>query len=457
MSANKLLSRIVTPENVNYHRTNVKAVASDLHDYTYGITSDPLTQFAIMFSTLVHDVDHTGVSNQQRETEEPELAKKYKNKSVAEQNSIDLAWNLLMDPKFKNLQHALFATETEVRRFRQLLVNLVMSTDIFEPTQKSTRNMRWDKVFHSDLRETVDDTTFRSLKATIVTEHIIQAADVCHSEYFVFHMRVPSYDFRHSTNIFVSSFTAMQHWQVYTKWNERLFFEMYRAFQDGRSPKDPSEGWYNGELWFFDNYVIPLAKKLEECGVFGVTSDECLNYALENRKEWEVKGQNIVKEMVEKLVDPRKNPSHLSKKPDEKPRRRGSFGYYARRSATFTMAMPKGSTHGKSGNEAEKRGESTSGDNDDDSIELVLNDISKADKEDKNDSKSPVNVDLGESTSSSCRRASPAVEESAPKTISIPASIPDKNSVDMKAAPVHNPTSEHEFDSDDDDSIVFNA
>ena len=22
-----------------------------------------------------------------------------------------------------------------------------------------------------------------------------------------------------------------------------------------------------GELWFFDNYVIPLAKKLDECGV----------------------------------------------------------------------------------------------------------------------------------------------------------------------------------------------
>lgn len=57
------------------------------------------------------------------------------------------------------------------------------------------------------------------------------------------------------------------------------------AYEEGRGGKDPTEGWYNGELWFFDNYVIPLAKKLEECGVFGVSSDECLNYALENRKE----------------------------------------------------------------------------------------------------------------------------------------------------------------------------
>jgi hypothetical protein len=52
---------------------------------------------------------------------------------------------------------------------------------------------------------------------------------------------------------------------------------------------------------FSDNYVIPLAKKLEECRVFGVASDECLNYALENRKEWAMKGQSIVQQMTERI------------------------------------------------------------------------------------------------------------------------------------------------------------
>jgi len=112
------------------------------------------------------------------------------------------------------------------------------------------------------------------MRATIVIEHIIQAADVSH---------------------------CMQHWQVYKRWNERLFQEMYLAYEEGRGPKDPSEGWYKGELWFFDNYIIPLAKKLEECGVFGVSSDECLNYALQNRKEWASKGQEVVEEMVERF------------------------------------------------------------------------------------------------------------------------------------------------------------
>ena len=58
---------------------------------------------------------------------------------------------------------------------------------------------------------------------------------------------------------------------------------------------------YTGELSFFDNYIIPLAKKLQECNVFGVSSDECLNYASRNRDEWQQRGQSIVAEMMQEL------------------------------------------------------------------------------------------------------------------------------------------------------------
>jgi hypothetical protein len=47
MATNKFLNRIVIPENVDYERES-SDIASDLHTYTYGITSDPLTQFAIV-------------------------------------------------------------------------------------------------------------------------------------------------------------------------------------------------------------------------------------------------------------------------------------------------------------------------------------------------------------------------------------------------------------------------
>ena len=49
-------------------------------------------------------------------------------------------------------------------------------------------------------------------------------------------------------------------------------------------------------------FAVPLAKKLKECGVFGVSSDEYLNYAETNRKEWELRGQAVVEEMAAKYL-----------------------------------------------------------------------------------------------------------------------------------------------------------
>jgi hypothetical protein len=57
MSVVKLMSRIVAPSEITGTEKNA---ARDLHDHTYGITSDPLTQFACVLSGLIHDIDHQG-------------------------------------------------------------------------------------------------------------------------------------------------------------------------------------------------------------------------------------------------------------------------------------------------------------------------------------------------------------------------------------------------------------
>lgn len=96
------MQRVVEPQQSGFKKrdnktTNSQELASELHNYTYGITSDPLAQFGIIFSALIHDVDHWGVSNAQLIKEGAPMADKYKGKSVAEQNSVDLAWDLLME------------------------------------------------------------------------------------------------------------------------------------------------------------------------------------------------------------------------------------------------------------------------------------------------------------------------------------------------------------------------
>jgi hypothetical protein len=125
MSANKLLQRVVIPVS-----QGTKDHMKEAHDYTYGLTSDPLTQFAIVFSAMVHDLDHYGVSNQQLVKEKNRLSVMYKDKSVAEQNSVDLAFEVFTSTSYSELVSCICGDENEYKRFRQLVINSVMATDM---------------------------------------------------------------------------------------------------------------------------------------------------------------------------------------------------------------------------------------------------------------------------------------------------------------------------------------
>lgn len=269
MSVLKMMSRIENPKELAVKRKDGDLdVEAQIHDFTFGVTSDPLSLFAAGFSALIHDLDHQGVPNSTLVAEGSPVAKKYSALSVAEQNSVDLAWNILCKPEYSNLRACIYCDEEEFKRFRMLVVNTVMATDIMDKQLGAARKARWNKAFSGDEGdEPANDQLAVNRKATIVIEHLIQASDISHT---------------------------MQHWHIYIKWNERFFHETYLAFKQGRIDKDPSEAWYNGELGFFDFYIIPLAKKLFTCGVFGVSSDEFLNYAMRNRKEWELKGKEMV-------------------------------------------------------------------------------------------------------------------------------------------------------------------
>jgi hypothetical protein len=236
-----------------------------------------------VFSALIHDLDHTGVPNGTLIKEQATIAAVYNNKSVAEQNSVDIAWELLLQPQYDDLRRTIYVTGEEFRRFRQLLINLVIATDIMDKDLGRDRRDRWNRAFAESASADADgklSVLTRNLRANIVLEHAIQASDVSHT---------------------------MQHWAVFRKWNGCLFDEMYRAYLEGRSDQDPAEKWYEGELNFFDFYVIPLAKKLNECGLFGVSSAEYLDYAQRNRREWETKGREIVREMVESATNGKRN------------------------------------------------------------------------------------------------------------------------------------------------------
>ena len=273
LAANKLVSRMTSSEYLS---------SLELYQVTYGISADPLTQFAIVFAALIHDLGHTGVSNAQLVLEAHELSEKFKNKSVAEQHAVSLAWNLLMQPRYKRLRSCIYKTNAERKRFRQVLINAVMATDIADRGVNQMRAKKWDKAFNENddlARSGVMTRDEINRKATAVIESLMQVADVAHT---------------------------MQHWNIYRKWNSRLFEEMYSAYMNGRASFDPTDIWYKGEIAFFDHFVIPLAKKINQCGVFGESGGQYLTYAVANRNNWDAIGRSELNKMIHdiQIVEP---------------------------------------------------------------------------------------------------------------------------------------------------------
>ena len=83
-----------------------------------------------------------------------------------------------MDVDFRALRNAICVNEEEQKRFRHLVVNSVLATDIVDKELKNLRNARWDRTF-SDSEAVGSARDQINRKATIVIEHLIQAVSIC--------------------------------------------------------------------------------------------------------------------------------------------------------------------------------------------------------------------------------------------------------------------------------------
>jgi hypothetical protein len=184
MSLVKLISRVVGPDED----------PSSSDEQYFGLCCDPLAQFACVFAALVHHVQHPGVSNSQLIAEGSALAQSFEFRSVCEQNAVNVVWKLLNDDAFPDLRRAICATQAEVKRFRQLLVNLVLATDTLDIDMRYARDSRWENAFRKDASDGKIGGHLYSQRATVLAEILVQAADIGHT---------------------------MQHWHIYRKWNEQ--------------------------------------------------------------------------------------------------------------------------------------------------------------------------------------------------------------------------------------------
>jgi hypothetical protein len=266
MSIKKMLTRITTILGSD----QVEHASAELDARTFGVSSDPLSQFAVVFAGLIHHVDHPGVPNSQLILDEHPLAKRYKNRCILEQHSIAVAWELLMQQQFEDLRAAIFSDETEALRFRQILVNCIMGTNFMDEDLLNLRKKRWARAFLQSRNENSADD--RNRRATILLELLMQASDVFH---------------------------ATSTWPLYQKWSERQFLQVYKAFKTRRLMQNPSIFWYKSEMLFFDEHVVPIAQRISACGVFEQsTGDQYLSFSLSNRQQWAAKGGDHIASMM---------------------------------------------------------------------------------------------------------------------------------------------------------------
>ena len=118
------------------------------------------------------------------------------------------------------------------------------------------------------------------LKATVVLEQMMRAADVA---------------------------ALLQDWGNIMKWSTRLYKELKNGYLHERG-EDPSVGWFDNQIKFFDFYILPLAKNL---GLTGVFEEEVADVFV-----------GCVKSSLERWIEEGERETELMMKHDEEERQR---------------------------------------------------------------------------------------------------------------------------------------
>ena len=82
-------------------------------------------------------------------------------------------------------------------------------------------------------------------------------------------------------------------------WSGRLYFELRYAHVLGRGG-DPQVRWFENQIGFLESYLLPLARRLEDTGVFGegAVAQSFARTVEANRDTWLVEGQDVTDDII---------------------------------------------------------------------------------------------------------------------------------------------------------------
>lgn len=272
--------------------TSMNKLLSVMHN------EDPLNSFSLIFSALVHDAGHTGMSNKILvETKHP-LSEKYENGvPIAEKLSLEIALEILFKTEYQAFRTAIIPKVIDKIQYAKTLFQSILVTDIATPGRVKLGIERYEVAQNEQgeydtrlcplavhiqgvfdgvgLEETVlteypDEfvITHTGLQKCVRNEHMMLLSDISH---------------------------LLQGWEHFVKWNFRLFKELNECFAQGFC-NDPRDGWFEGQIGFLDFYILPLAKR-SKIYFDKEFADALVENGLNNRKLWTrfgVKGTAIM-------------------------------------------------------------------------------------------------------------------------------------------------------------------
>ena len=115
--------------------------------HVFGLGSDPLSLLALIFAALIHDVGHTGTSNLQRAEDEKELMDRYGDPSIHEYYSLHTAFDELLKDEYSELRSVMFVEADSYEKFRILVWDAVLSTDIANPARAEMAKIKYFDAF----------------------------------------------------------------------------------------------------------------------------------------------------------------------------------------------------------------------------------------------------------------------------------------------------------------------
>ena len=401
ISTNKLVDMIV-------HQYPNEKLAN-----TFGFRDDPLMQLSMIFSAIIHDVDHRGIPNRQLELDDEDLAMQFNDQSIAENHSLFLSFVELKKETYDQLRSVIFPQQKDYKRFRSACINLVLTTDIASPERTQLGKSKWKEAFGAPY-ETVERKLIKeaqkrksSSPAQLLKEIEVKAKEddesvsvTSHSDEdnnmdilktkkkfgrvvngngrrssngnggltgkaLKYHRRLSQelngaaprppkarLGFRRSMDLsgeFIEAFNDekrvsascdgmpnspkvclpppekiddlretvimetilksadiahnLQGFDQMVKWSCNLYLEHRKAYVEQKG-EDPIHGWYDNQTGFLDFYVLPLARKLDDCGAFGDTRGGIFHsIVLENRKRWVKEGMQVTMKIVKLGAD----------------------------------------------------------------------------------------------------------------------------------------------------------